>query len=292
MRGDMKIGSGWSSSPLGLPVVEVDGLPFVAAMADELAKRIVDSAASGEGGWVVTPNVDILRRWHRDAAFRATVSGATLFTPDGAPIVWASRLQRDPLPGRLAGSDLFVDLYVRAVRAGLRVALIGGNPGSAEAAVSKLEHAHRLPGGCVRTHCPPFGFERNEIEMQKIDDLLRQWRPAIVFVGLGSPKQENLIHGLRSRHPCGWYLGVGVSFSFVAGEIRRAPVWMRRSGLEWLHRVIQEPGRLARRYFISGMPFVIGLWCRALARSLCGPRTGSGKSESLRDSRSGRRSVE
>jgi N-acetylglucosaminyldiphosphoundecaprenol N-acetyl-beta-D-mannosaminyltransferase len=78
-------------------------------------------------------------------------------------------------------------------------------------------------------------------------------------VGLGFPKQERLIRGIRHVLPTAWFLGLGVSFSFVSGEIRQAPVWMRRTGLEWVHRMAQEPGRLFRRYVLEDMPFALRL---------------------------------
>tara|TARA_R110001583_G_scaffold149274_1_gene301242 strand:+ start:38886 stop:39692 length:807 start_codon:yes stop_codon:yes gene_type:complete len=257
----------WSRKPLGLETVEVDGLPFVATTMTELVKRITDSAGRGGGGWVVTPNIDILRRWRNDLAFRELVTGASLFTPDGAPIVWASRLQRTPLPCRLTGADLFVQLYVNAARAGLRIALIGGNPGAAEEAVRILAEQHDVPKDCVRTHCPPFGFEKNPTEMASMKSLLQSWKPQLVFVGLGSPKQEVLIHDLMPSLPNAWYFGVGVSFSFVAGDVQRAPDWVQHVGLEWLYRVLQEPKRLAKRYLVDGVPFALSLMVRSIVRS-------------------------
>lgn len=244
-----------------LPTIRVDGLPFAALTVPQLTDHIVTEAGAGRGGWVVTPNIDILRRWRTDAAFRELVRGATVFTADGRPIVWASQLQGTPLPARLTGSDLFVQLVPRAQAAGLRIAMIGGNEGAAEAAAAKL-----MPGAgvdAVRCLCPPFGFEQNAAEMARIERLLTEWQPHIVFIGLGSPKQEKLIAHLQPLRPQAWYLGVGVSFSFVAGDVKRAPGWMQRSGLEWIHRLVQEPGRLARRYLVDGVPFALGLLWRA-----------------------------
>ncbi|RYH00065.1 MAG: glycosyltransferase, partial [Alphaproteobacteria bacterium] len=164
---------------------------------------------------------------------------------------------------RLAGSDLFVRLYLLAASSGLRIALIGGNPGSADAAAQQLQIRGGWEGDVVRTLCPPFGFERDHAQMQAISELLSTWKPHVVFVGLGSPKQEKLIEAIRPVLPSAWFLGVGVSFSFVAGEVQRAPAWMQRSGLEWFHRMVQEPGRLARRYLVDGIPFALGLMWRA-----------------------------
>ncbi|MBB3195007.1 WecB/TagA/CpsF family glycosyltransferase [Roseateles terrae] len=244
-----------------LPTIAVDGLPFVASTVPQLTEHIVSEALAGRGGWVVTPNVDILRRWRQEPEFRALVADANVFTADGRPIVWASQLQGTPLPTRLTGSDLFVKLVARAHQAGLRMALIGGNEGAAEAAADTL-----IPQGhdaTVRCLCPPFGFEQKPEEMARLERLLTDWQPQIVFIGLGSPKQEKLIARLRPLAPNAWFLGVGVSFSFVAGDVKRAPGWMQRSGLEWLHRLVQEPGRLAHRYLVDGVPFALGLLWRA-----------------------------
>ncbi|WP_343640633.1 WecB/TagA/CpsF family glycosyltransferase [Roseateles sp.] len=253
------------ASAAALPTIQVDGLPFVATTVPPLTAHIVDEAGAGRGGWVVTPNIDILRRWRIEPAFRALVADATIFTADGRPIVWASQLQGTPLPARLTGSDLFVALMEAAARAGLRIALIGGNEGTAEAAAARLI-PEAVAAGRVRTLCPPFGFEQQPQEMARLESLLTGWQPQIVFIGLGSPKQEKLIARLRALAPRAWYLGVGVSFSFVAGDVKRAPGWMQRSGLEWVHRLVQEPGRLARRYLVDGIPFAAGLLWRSAAR--------------------------
>lgn len=248
-----------------LPTIQVDGLPFVASTVPQLTAHIVGEAGAARGGWVVTPNIDILRRWRVDPAFRALVADATIFTADGRPIVWASQLQGTPLPTRLTGSDLFVALMAAAADAGLRIALIGGNEGTAEAAAARLI-PEAVAAGRVRCLCPPFGFEQKPEEMARLETLLTSWQPQIVFIGLGSPKQEKLIARLRALAPRAWYLGVGVSFSFVAGDVKRAPGWMQRSGLEWVHRLVQEPGRLARRYLVDGIPFAAGLLWRSATR--------------------------
>lgn len=255
-----------AAEPAPLPTVVVDGLPFVAASVEAVSAHICAAAAAGQGGWVVTPNLDILRRWRREPAFRTLVGGASLFTPDGWPIVWASRLQGTPLPGRIAGSDLFVDLYLRAARAGLPMLLIGGNPGTAAAAAARLDAQAGVAPGRTRSHCPALGFEQRPDELAAIGRLLEETRPRLVFVGLGSPKQEQLIERLRRARPEAWYLGVGVSFSFVAGDVKRAPRWAQRLGFEWLHRLVQEPTRLARRYLVDGLPFAAQLLLRSALR--------------------------
>ena len=103
--------------------------------------------------------------------------------------------------------------------------------------------------------CPPFGFESDAEYSARLREKIRAASPAIVYVALGSPKQEKLILELREIVPRAWFLGIGVTFSFVSGELRRAPIWIRRIGMEWLHRLVQEPRRLAKRYLVHGLPF-------------------------------------
>ena len=104
----------------------------------------------------------------------------------------------------------------------------------------------------------------NFVLSSEIIQVLSETRPDIVYVALGSPKQEKLIARLRPVLPGAWWLGVGNSFSFLSGEVRRAPVWMQRTGVEWVHRLIQEPRRLFRRYVVDGLPFAARMFAAAL----------------------------
>ena len=250
------------------PVVLIEGIPFAALRMKEVVNWIIRRHTQGHGGWVVTPNIDILRRLVTEPSFRALVSSeSTLFTADGAPIVWLSHLLGSPLPERVAGADIFVELMSEAAVNGKSVYLLGGNPGVAEVSARILQQ--KFPAlrvaGCF---APPFGFDSDAEEMAKIRQFLITTRPDIIFVGLGSPKQEHLIATLRELLPNSWWLGIGVSFSFVAGDVQRAPIWMRKIGLEWFYRVLQEPKRLFKRYFLVGIPFALGLFARNLVRRI------------------------
>lgn len=250
-------------------IVRLMGVRLHAARERDVNEHIVRESLAGRGGVVITPNLDHLRRAVNDAGYRAMIERADLSVPDGMPLILASRLQGTPLPERVAGSDLISSLSERASRDGLSVYLLGGDEGTAERAARVLlarYPALRLAG----TYFPPFGFEKDPQQMAALTKALRDTQPDIVFVGLGSPKQERLIERLRAELPRAWWLGVGISFSFLCGEVRRAPVWMRRAGLEWLHRLISEPGRLFRRYVIDGLPFGIRLVCASLLSRLRG----------------------
>ncbi len=225
--------------------------------------RLIAMADDPRHAYAVTANVDHVVRFHREPEVRHLYADADLVVADGMPLVWASRLLGDPLPERVAGSDLFPALCAQAAERGLQVFLLGGDPGTAERAAETLQARH--PALRVQTYCPPFGFEKDAIESSRAVDAVRQAAPDILFVGLGSPKQEKWIaeHGAA----CGVKvsIGVGISFSFISGDVPRAPRWMQRGGLEWVHRLGREPGRLWKRYLWDDRIFLY-LLLRALGR--------------------------
>ncbi len=248
-----------------LPAVHLARVRVHVVTQAQCVAHVVRCLDAGRGGWIATANLDHLRRLQQPGEFRRVYANATLVVADGMPVVWACRLQGTPLPERVAGSDLIWSLSAAAGRTGRSVFLLGGDEGTAVAAAAMLVAAN--PGLRVAgTHCPPLGFERDDARVQALRDLLATARPDVVFVALGSPKQELLIDRLRDVLPGAWWIGVGISFSFVAGTVRRAPRWVQRAGFEWLHRLLQEPRRLSSRYLWSGPPFVLRLFASALWR--------------------------
>jgi N-acetylglucosaminyldiphosphoundecaprenol N-acetyl-beta-D-mannosaminyltransferase len=219
---------------------------------------VMGSLALGRGGTIVTPNLDHLRQFVTSPGVRPLFREADLVVPDGAPLVWASRLAGTPVPARVAGSDLIWSLTAESALHGRSLFLLGGAPGACERAEQALHASY--PGVEVSgVHCPPLGFERDPAQMEAIRRKLLRARPDVVFVALGFPKQERLIRQLRKDLPRAWFVGVGISLSFVAGDIARAPDWVQRSGFEWLHRLMAEPRRLWRRYLVHGLPFGLRL---------------------------------
>jgi N-acetylglucosaminyldiphosphoundecaprenol N-acetyl-beta-D-mannosaminyltransferase len=258
--------------------VPIMGLPFSRVDERTVVQLFRDGVRSGVGGWIVTPNLDILRQFTADAESQDLVLSASHRVADGVPIVWASRLAGAPLPGRVNGTDLTYSLPAAAAEAGARVLLLGGNPGSAEAAARRLEDLN--PGlGRVASYCPPFGYENDPAELARMRAAARDARPDLVLVGLPFPKQQKLIRWLRSELPQAWFAAVGVSFSFIAGEQPRAPVVLQRLGLEWLHRLCHEPRRLFRRYVVQGFPFSLRLLAWAMSQRL-GARRGPARNGS------------
>lgn len=252
--------SGLSSQ---LPEVVLANIRIHAISEADCVAHVVESLTAGRGGWIATANLDHLRRLQQPGEFRRVYDNATVVVADGMPLVWACRLQGTPLPERVAGSDLIHSITAASAARGFRVFLLGGDPGTADAAAAQLTGRHaglQIAGTC----CPPLGFERDPAQMAALEQSLTQSQPDIVFVALGSPKQEILIDRLRSILPKAWWIGVGISFSFVTGDVRRAPVWVRRLGMEWSHRLLQEPRRLWTRYLWYGPPFLVRLFFGAL----------------------------
>ena len=261
-----------------VPVERVDLMGVELDHVDESQAigAIVAAMDAGRGGSVITVNVDILRQLVRDERLGALLSKAELVVADGMPLVWASRIKGSPLPARVAGSDLIWSLTAETALSGRRVFLLGGAPGSCEAAERKLRACY--PGldiaGC---HSPRFGFESDPAEVARLRRRVRDAAPDLVYVALGFPKQERAIEQLREDLPRAWFVGVGISFSFLGDRIARAPDSLSRVGLEWLHRLAQEPRRLAKRYLLHGIPFAGRLLahaaaCRLLRRELAPPR--------------------
>src|SRR4051794_6678270 len=256
-----------SAALAGLRVVELAGVGVHAINEADTVRLILDELEAGRGGVVITPNLDHLRRCRTDPHFEALVAEAELVVADGMPLVWASRAQGTPLPERVAGSNLISSLSEGAARRSRSVFMLGGAPGTAEGTAKVLQA--RYPGLKIAgTYCPPLGFEQNKRVMGELRDVLTASGADIVYVALGSPKQERLIALLRTALPSAWWLGVGNSFSFLCGHVRRAPRWMQRAGLEWLHRLCQEPRRLFRRYIIVGVPFGMRLMWRSSMNGL------------------------
>jgi N-acetylglucosaminyldiphosphoundecaprenol N-acetyl-beta-D-mannosaminyltransferase len=242
--------------------VVLDGVTLHACTEREVVSAVVDGSVAGKGGWVVTPNVDIMRALRRDRALHDMVGSATLVVPDGMPLLWAARLRGTPLPQRVTGASLIWSISAAAAASGRSVYLLGGAPGVPEAAAKAL--AARCRGlQVVGTDSPPMGFDDDPALLAPVLRSVADAAPDIVFCGLGFPRQERLIVRLREVRPEAWYVGCGAAIPFAAGAFERAPQWMQRTGLEWVHRLVTEPRRLVRRYLVDDLPYAGTLLARA-----------------------------
>ncbi len=250
--------------------VNLLGVDFTAWTEDEVVGHVMgrlSRAADNRGGWILTPNVDILRKMVRRPDVRSFVDDATIAVADGMPLVWASRLQGTPLPERVTGASLLISLCAAASTQNRSVYLLGGADGVADEAGRKL--SDRYEGLDVAGWSPPFGLEATPEGMAEIRARVAASGADLVFCGFGFPKQERIIHELAADLPDTWFIGCGASLTFAAGRIARAPEWMQRNGLEWVHRLVSEPRRLFRRYVIEDLPFALRLLASsALVRGL------------------------
>jgi N-acetylglucosaminyldiphosphoundecaprenol N-acetyl-beta-D-mannosaminyltransferase len=219
--------------------------------------------------YVVTPNVNhaVLHQHHDE--FARAYAAADLVLADGAPLVVLSRLLGRALPERVAGSDLVPKLFERGrIERPIRTFLLGARAEVSERAARMSET--RWPGvKVVGRNSPPLGFEKSRSENSRILAEIATASPDVLIVGLGAPKQELWVHRHRDEIGAKVALCVGATIDFIAGEKRRAPVWMRRSGLEWMHRVATEPRRLGGRYVRDGLALP-GMVFRELRHTIAG----------------------
>lgn len=197
--------------------------------------------AGGGHHLVATVNPEFIMRARADDRFAALLESASLCIADGWGVLWASRRLGLPLPERVAGSDLIAPLAERAAAAGWKVFLLGAGPGVAAAAADRLRA--RFPGLLiVGTHAGEAGPQGDAETIALLD----RAGPQLVLVAYGAPKQEYWIARNLARLPAGVGIGVGGAFDFITGRVARAPVWMRRAGLEWLFRLLRQPWRARR----------------------------------------------
>lgn len=231
---------------LGIRVTAFD-LPAATA---EMTRAI----AAGRRAYACACPVYTLMLGYEQPAVRAALNGADWVTPDGMPVVWALRRLGAAGVGRVYGPDLLLALSAVSAEHGLRQYYLGGGPGVAEALASAL--GQRFPGLLVAgTASPPFRALSEQEEGDLLERINRV-QPDVVWVGLGSPKQDLWMARCRSRLTAPLLVGVGAAFDFFTGGQAQAPRWMQRSGLEWLFRLLTNPRRLWRRYLIYNPKFI------------------------------------
>ena len=206
--------------------------------------------------FVVTPNVDHIVKLQNDTGLQKAYTEAALIVTDGRPVVWAAGLLGVHIPGTVPGSDLVPALFEHAQvnQQSLTVFLLGAMPGVADRARDVI-HAKWPMVKVVGTLSPDFGFEKDAAVSANICKAVNESGADLLVIGLGAPKQELWITQYASEISVKVALCVGATIDFIAGEKSRAPVWMQRIGLEWLHRMLSEPKRLAKRYFIDAIIF-------------------------------------
>ncbi len=240
--------------------IRIDDISF-----EEALDRII-IMAKGEGRedykdskYVVTPNSDHVIKMEKDEMFRKILEDADLILTDGTPLMWIADSIGYPIREKIPGADMFPRVCERAAKEGVTVFLFGAAEGIADIAAKNL--TERYPGlKIVGTYSPSYGFEKKPEEVDKAIEAVNAVKPDILVVGLGAPKQEKFIYKYKDRMLFHIALPFGAAIDFEAGNVPRAPRWMREMGLEWFFRFLQEPGRMFKRYFVDDMKIFYLAW--------------------------------
>ena len=211
----------------------------------ETVEAIEQMIAADKKSYVVAINVDVVMKIEDDPYLKKVVDDADMVLVDGKPLVWISKLHGKPLKAKISGSDLVPLLCEVAAEKGYKVFIIGGKDGIAAQAKEKLESKHPKIQ-IVGTYAPPFGFEKDEKELNHINQMISEVKPDLLIACFGCPKQEKWIYDNIRLVGAKVAIGVGGSFDVMAGNVKRAPKIFRRLGLEWFHRLITQPTRWRR----------------------------------------------
>ena len=236
-------------------VVDTNRIEFLNTYIDNLtaseAKNAVDSfIQSGGNNYVVTPNSDIVVKMQDDTELKEICDKADLILTDGQIVVKLSRYLGNPIKERVCMTDFVWDVFDLAIKKDYRVFLFGGKEDVLFKATENIKK--RLPElNIVDSYSPPFGFEKNEEMLEEANRRIKASDADILIVFLGCPKQEKFIYQNKDKYQVPISITMGGCVDFIAGKVKRAPLWMQNIGLEWFYRFLQEPKRMFRRYFVD-----------------------------------------
>lgn len=227
------------------------------SMALEMADRWI---GSGNSGYICLAGVHGVMEAQKDRQYRRILNRAFLTAPDGMPMSWVGWHQGHPHMDRVFGPDFMAGMCRLSVTRGYRNFLYGGKPG---VAMHLAESLNRMSPGLqiVGTYTPPFS-DLTEQQEEEILAQVRESKPDIVWVGLSTPKQERFMAQYCERLRVPLLVGVGAAFDYHTGRIRDCPDWVKRAGLQWLHRLLQDPRHLWKRYLCNNPSFLWHLACQ------------------------------
>ena len=236
-------------------VVDTNRIEFLNTYIDNLtaseAKNAVDSLIQAGGNhYVVTPNSDIVVKMQDDTELKEICDKADLILTDGQIVVKLSRYLGNPIKERVCMTDFVWDVFDLAIKKDYKVFLFGGKEDVLFKATENIKK--RLPElNIVDSYSPPFGFEKNEEMLEEANRRIKASDADILIVFLGCPKQEKFIYQNKDKYQVPISITMGGCVDFIAGKVKRAPLWMQNIGLEWFYRFLQEPKRMFRRYFVD-----------------------------------------
>ena len=236
--------------------VEVLGFPLANLTQDEAARHLLSMMPTAHPYTVCTPNPEMIERALAEEDLRRSLSAADLLLADGVGVLWASRFLGAGLPGTIPGVDLMEALLRAGASRGLRVFLLGTTRDNVEAAKRRAERDY--PGlGAIEAHHGYF----SEADTPRVLEAMAGFRPDLVLVGMGVPRDQLFLSRLRNQLPPAVYLAVGGGLDVMSGAVRRAPRWMRRLRLEWLYRLATSPSRWRRQLALPRFVLRV-LWVR------------------------------
>lgn len=218
---------------------------------DEIEKMI----ACEKKSYVVAINVDVVMKIEHDSYLKKITDNADMVLVDGKPLIWVSKIYKNPVKAKISGSDLVPLLCAEAAHKGYSLFIIGGKEGIAKKAKIRLEEQYPTIN-VVGTYAPPFGFEDDPNELDKINNMISEKKPDLLIACFGCPKQEKWIYENYQKYDAKVSICAGATVDFLAGNVNRAPKWMSEHGLEWFYRFLQEPKRMFKRYFIDDIKII------------------------------------
>jgi len=239
------------------PRVNVLGVGVHAVNMEQTVACLLDSVCRRKKGYVCVTGVHGIMEAQRNLRFRCVLNESLLTVPDGMPTVWAGKHAGYKHMGRVFGPDLMLNLCRESVKRDCSHFLYGGAPGVAEELKLNLEAC--CPGiRIVGTYTPPF----RPLSMQEHFDLVQkvnELKPEFVWVGLSTPKQERFMAEYLPKFDTCLMLGVGAAFDLHTGRMTDSPDWVKRAGMQWAHRLLQDPRRLWKRYLVNNPKFLVAI---------------------------------
>lgn len=233
------------------PRIAILNVPIDPYTMTQTVSATYDFIKQGHFAHLIGVNADKILQIRSDPHLQAIVSGCEIINADGASMLIASKLLSIPIPERVAGIDLMMELCELAAKKSLSIYLLGAT----NKVVAQTESAIKRQFPSIQISGRRDGYF-SETEFESVTEELKQVDPDIIFVGITSPKKEMLIEHFRQNRLKGAFVGVGGSFDVISGNIRRAPQWIQRLRMEWFFRMVQEPRRLGKRYLVGNSAFL------------------------------------
>lgn len=237
--------------PADLPAADILGVLVRRVSFEETISLCQQAIEEDDKLQITTCNLDFLQKARANRDYQELLN-RTLNVADGVPLIWASKLLKQPLPGRVNGTDILERLCQMAADKGWRVYLLGAMPDVNQAARDRL--TERYPGLQIYGHGPQIELTDDEANRAIATEVAKA-KPDILFVALGAPRQDFWIDRYQALTGAKVAMGCGGALDIVSGLYKRAPLWMQRNGLEWLYRLTQQPGYLWKRYLSQAVFF-------------------------------------